>query len=82
MFCRETLKKENNYRIQNNQFYQQFVTFRPYTTHFMISGAKMTVGQFLQKLPKSVIKDGKVIDIRNSVGENLMVRGRQRERQR
>lgn len=35
-------------------------------------GAKMTVGQFLQKLPKSVIKDGKVIDIRNSVGENLM----------
>ena len=33
----------------------------------------MTVGQFLQKLPKSVIKDGKVIDIRNSVGENLKV---------
>lgn len=48
----------------------------------MISGAKMTVGQFLQKLPKSVIKDGKVIDIRNSVGENLMVRERQREGQR
>nr|XP_022289531.1 UBX domain-containing protein 11-like isoform X2 [Crassostrea virginica] len=34
-------------------------------------GPKMTVDQFLQKLPKSVIKDGKVIDIRNSVGENL-----------
>ena len=39
----------------------------------------MTVGQFLQKLPKSVIKDGKVIDIRNSVGENLKV---QKERER
>lgn len=36
-----------------------------------LPGAKMTVGQFLQKLPKSVVKDGKVIDIRNSVGENL-----------
>ena len=31
----------------------------------------MTVGQFLDKLPKSVIRGGKVIDIRSSVGENL-----------
>ena len=41
----------------------------------------MTVGQFLQKLPKSVIKDGKVIDIRNSVGENLKVQ-KKREREK
>ncbi|XP_061171164.1 UBX domain-containing protein 11-like isoform X2 [Saccostrea echinata] len=47
----------------------------PENTHLKIAtelpGKKMTVGQFLQKLPKSVIKDGKVIDIRNSVGENF-----------
>lgn len=42
----------------------------------------MTVGQFLQKLPKSVVKDGKVIDIRNSVGENLTVICGERERDR
>lgn len=42
----------------------------------------MTVGQFLQKLPKSVVKDGKVIDIRNSVGENLMVICGERETDR
>ncbi|XP_062604679.1 UBX domain-containing protein 11-like [Saccostrea cucullata] len=47
----------------------------PENTHLKIAtelpGKKMTVGQFLQKLPKSVIKDGKVIDIRNAVGENF-----------
>ncbi|KAK3098430.1 hypothetical protein FSP39_019390 [Pinctada imbricata] len=36
-----------------------------------IPGRKMTVGQFLDKLPKSVIKGGKVIDIRSSIGDTL-----------
>ncbi|XP_070564296.1 UBX domain-containing protein 11-like isoform X2 [Ptychodera flava] len=32
---------------------------------------KLTVDQFLSKLPKSVIKEGKVIDIRTSIGETF-----------
>ncbi|XP_048769463.1 UBX domain-containing protein 11-like isoform X2 [Ostrea edulis] len=47
----------------------------PEHTQFKVAterpGPKMSVGQFLQKLPKSVIKDGKVIDIRDAVGENF-----------
>jgi hypothetical protein len=36
-------------------------------------GPQLTVEQFLQKLPRSVIKSGKVIDIRSSVGGTIQV---------
>lgn len=36
-----------------------------------LPGREMTVAEFLSKLPKSVVKGGKVIDIRNSVGNTL-----------
>lgn len=51
-----------------------FVFFSFLCSTCLITGPKMSVGQFLQKLPKSVIKDGKVIDIRDAVGENFRVR--------
>ncbi|PIK51517.1 putative UBX domain-containing protein 11 [Apostichopus japonicus] len=35
-------------------------------------GIQMSMEQFLNKLPPSVLKDGKVIDIRSSVASNLM----------
>ncbi|XP_053397446.1 UBX domain-containing protein 11-like isoform X2 [Mercenaria mercenaria] len=34
-------------------------------------GPQITVEQFLQKLPRSVIRSGKVIDIRSSVGDTI-----------
>ena len=37
------------------------------------AGHQLTVQQFLDKLPKSVIKEGKIIDIRSSVGDTLQV---------
>ncbi|KAM6428220.1 UBX domain-containing protein 11 isoform 1-T1 [Liasis olivaceus] len=36
-----------------------------------ISGPKLTVEQFLNKLPKSVVRDGQVIDIREDVKKTL-----------
>ena len=39
----------------------------------MFAGHQLTVQQFLDKLPKSVIKEGKIIDIRSSVGDTLQV---------
>ncbi|KAJ8315413.1 hypothetical protein KUTeg_007563 [Tegillarca granosa] len=36
-----------------------------------LPGPQYSADQFLQKLPKTVIKDGKVIDIRQSVASNL-----------
>ncbi|MBN3291294.1 UBX11 protein, partial [Polypterus senegalus] len=36
-----------------------------------IPGPKLSMEQFLKKLPKTVIKEGKVIDIRGSVQQNL-----------
>lgn len=36
-------------------------------------GPQLTVEQFLQKLPRSVVKSGKVIDIRSSVGDTIQV---------
>ncbi|KAL3882584.1 hypothetical protein ACJMK2_028914 [Sinanodonta woodiana] len=36
-----------------------------------LPGPQLTVEQFLNKLPKSVIKEGKIIDIRESIGETL-----------
>lgn len=40
---------------------------------FSLPGSKMTMEQFLNKIPKSVVKNGKVIDIRNSVQDTLQV---------
>ena len=37
----------------------------------LIAGPKLTVDQFLKKLPSSVVKQGKIIDIRGSVGQSL-----------
>ncbi|MBN3321411.1 UBX11 protein, partial [Atractosteus spatula] len=37
----------------------------------LLPGPKLSVEQFLNKLPKAVIKEGKVIDIRGSIRENL-----------
>ncbi|XP_033879933.1 UBX domain-containing protein 11-like [Acipenser ruthenus] len=39
------------------------------TSH--LPGHRLSVGQFLNKLPKSVIKEGKVIDIRGAIEQNL-----------
>ena len=36
-----------------------------------VTGPRLTVDQFLHKVPKSVVKHGKVIDIRDSVGAVL-----------
>ncbi|XP_069051680.1 UBX domain-containing protein 11 isoform X1 [Lepisosteus oculatus] len=36
-----------------------------------LPGPKLSVEQFLNRLPKAVIKEGKVIDIRGSIRENL-----------
>ncbi|XP_052244196.1 UBX domain-containing protein 11-like isoform X3 [Dreissena polymorpha] len=36
-----------------------------------LPGPQLTVEQFLQKLPKSVMKAGKIIDIRSSLGDTL-----------
>ncbi|KAK3578076.1 hypothetical protein CHS0354_006725 [Potamilus streckersoni] len=36
-----------------------------------LPGPQLTVEQFLNKLPRSVIKEGKIIDIRESIGETL-----------
>lgn len=38
-----------------------------------VPGIQMSMEQFLQKLPRSVVKSGKVIDIRSSVGDTLHV---------
>ncbi|XP_005108241.1 UBX domain-containing protein 11 [Aplysia californica] len=40
-------------------------------TTSQLPGKPLTPAQFLNKLPKSVIKDGKVIDVRDSVGRVL-----------
>lgn len=37
-------------------------------------GQKLTMEQFLNKIPKSVVKNGKVIDIRNSLQGTITVR--------
>ena len=34
-------------------------------------GPRLTVNQFMEKLPKNVVHDGKVIDIRSSLKEHL-----------
>ncbi|MGH0181324.1 UNVERIFIED_CONTAM: hypothetical protein FKN15_006224 [Acipenser sinensis] len=39
------------------------------TSH--LPGHRLSVGQFLNKLPKTVIKEGKVIDIRGAIEQNL-----------
>ena len=39
------------------------------------AGPKLTVEQFLGKLPSSVVKQGRIIDIRNSLGEVLQADG-------
>ena len=36
-----------------------------------LPGKRVTVDQFLQKLPKSVIHDGKIIGIRSSLKDHL-----------
>ena len=36
-------------------------------------GHQLTMQQFLEKLPQSVVKGGKLIDIRSSVGDSLQV---------
>ncbi|XP_077977161.1 UBX domain-containing protein 11-like [Glandiceps talaboti] len=36
-----------------------------------LPGPKLTVEQFLNKLPQSVIKEGKVIDVRSSIGDTI-----------
>uniref|UniRef100_A0A8C4T282 UBX domain-containing protein 11 n=1 Tax=Erpetoichthys calabaricus TaxID=27687 RepID=A0A8C4T282_ERPCA len=38
-----------------------------------IPGPKLSMEQFLKKLPKTIIKEGKVIDIRGSVQQNLQL---------
>ena len=38
-----------------------------------LPGPKMTMDQFLKKLPNNVVKNGKIIDIRESVGDQLHV---------
>ncbi|CAD5114711.1 DgyrCDS3754 [Dimorphilus gyrociliatus] len=50
---------------------EQTNTNNKITTESSTNDRKLTVDQFLNKLPQSVIKDGKVIDIRNSVGKSL-----------
>jgi len=40
--------------------------------HWLL-GTQMTVEQFLSKLPQSVMKAGKIIDIRSSIGTSLQV---------
>ena len=40
---------------------------------FLLAGHKLTVDQFLNHLPKNVVKEGKVINIRNHVAEALKV---------
>ncbi|MBN3301949.1 UBX11 protein, partial [Amia calva] len=46
----------------------------PETGH--AAGPRLSVEQFLNRLPKAVIKEGKVIDIRGSIRDNLQVRPR------
>ncbi|XP_041352482.1 UBX domain-containing protein 11-like [Gigantopelta aegis] len=36
-----------------------------------LSGPQMSVEQFLEKLPKSILKQGRLIDIRDSIADNL-----------
>ena len=38
------------------------------------TGPKLTVEQFVNKLPKCVIRNGQVIDIRKSVQEQIQVK--------
>lgn len=40
---------------------------------FLFAGRKLTTEQFLNKLPKLVVKDGRVIDIRDSLRATLQV---------
>ena len=39
----------------------------------MFSGPKVPVNQFLNRLPKTVIKHGQVIDIRQNIEQQLTV---------
>ena len=38
-------------------------------------GTILSVDQFLNKLPQSVIRDGKIIDIRGSISDAMKVHG-------
>ena len=40
---------------------------------FIFLGTTLSVDQFLQKLPASVIKDGKIIDVRSSISDIVQV---------
>lgn len=41
---------------------------------FLLAGPKLTMEQFLNKLPKSLVRDGQVIDIREDLKKTLQVR--------
>ena len=45
----------------------------PIVFAFLYVGHKKNLEQFLNQLPSSVIRDGKVIDIRNSLSETIKV---------
>ncbi len=39
----------------------------------IILGPKLTMEQFLSRLPQNVVKDSKIIDVRGDVGSQLQV---------
>ena len=48
-----------------------FKAHEKYDETSQLPGPRMTVDQFVQKLPNNVVRDGKVIDIRSSLKEHL-----------
>lgn len=48
------------------------------TTKFWLTGKKLSTGQFLNKLPKVVVKAGRVVDIRDSLRTSLQVKQQRR----
>uniref|UniRef100_A0A8C6XCW3 UBX domain-containing protein 11 n=1 Tax=Naja naja TaxID=35670 RepID=A0A8C6XCW3_NAJNA len=49
---------------------------------FLLAGPKLTMEEFLNKLPKSLVRDGQVIDIREDLKKTLQVRSQSHEVQK